>query len=550
MIFIASVLPFRLFHFLTPNCVYVIFCKLHRKGTINSTVNIVLRSITEDFWEKVVSTTEKPKYTFRVCAVGTPGVGKTTATPILIRLLLLMKRNVFYHIRSLNLGNWVYEFTPVQATEGGPITVKVNVIRENEFFYQDIESHSQEGLPNYYVVDPGKTKDNCDVGEDFKGRFILVSSPDNHHWGGSQFEKAQDTSSQGTFRYFPLWDLDELMAARPYINIDISDQEVKQRHHQVGGVPRNVFAGTEEYSKVLKRQEEDIRSFDEDQLKEISSSGWDAVSTFFEQQPKSAIMGYGRSAIDYTVKNVQCISNEVQQALFVTSKSIFWAEYCQISDNESDVKSAFFKTTCRHFMVGPPFLTDQREPLRSKNNNTSKVTLGGCSHVVQTIHKLEDAAKDAENVLFHPYMSTYPLIDSMYQNGEVFFAFQAMCQQKKVYDVNAAAIRELAKKVGGPEKLHLYYLVPTEIFNSFKTKPLDLVAGIKKLIRQDIAKVSKKIEKIKQHSGEINGEQTTELNEAMIQLQIELNSTWTIYVVNINNPKTMYQEFMGNDLLA
>jgi hypothetical protein len=61
--------------------------------------NIVLRSITEDFWENVISTTEDPEYRFRVCAVGTPGVGKTKATPILIRLLLLMKRTVIYHVR-------------------------------------------------------------------------------------------------------------------------------------------------------------------------------------------------------------------------------------------------------------------------------------------------------------------------------------------------------------------------------------------------------------------------------------------------------------------
>jgi hypothetical protein len=175
--------------------------------------------------------------------------------------------------------------------------------------------------------------------------------------------------------------------------------------------------------------------------------------------------------------------------------------------------------------------------------------LGGCSHVVQTTRKLEDAAKDTENVLFHPYISNYPLIDSLYRKGEIFFAFQATRQQGKDRKVNAAAVRHLANKVGGPEKLHLYALVPTELFKSFKTKPPDLVAGIKKLIQQDIANVSKKIEENKQHSGEINGEQT-ELNEAMIQLQIELNSTWTIYVVNINNPNTMYQDFMGNDLLA
>jgi hypothetical protein len=243
----------------------------------------------------------------------------------------------------LNLGNWVYEFTPVQDSEEGPITVKVNVIRENVFLYQDVKSLSQkEKPPNYYVVDPYKTKDNCDI-EDankaFTGKFILVSSPDSCHWGGSEFEKAEKTSRQGVFLYFPLWDLDELLAARPYINNDISDDEVKQRYFYVGGVPSNVFAGTKSYTNVVAKQKEDMKLLTKDQLKEISSCGWDVVSTFSEQL-KSAIMGYGRSGIDYSKKNLQCISKGVLQSIFITGRSIVWAEYCQISDNKSDVKRA------------------------------------------------------------------------------------------------------------------------------------------------------------------------------------------------------------------
>jgi hypothetical protein len=400
-IFIASVSPFRLFPFLTTSCVYVFVCDYLGKeqaildGIAFSTAimkdyedipnssgmqvlrnvptrvtgnpkNIVLRSITEDFWEKVISTTEDPKYQFRVCAVGSPGVGKTTATPILIRLLLLMKRTVIYHVRSLNLGNWVYEFTPVQESEEGPITVKVNVIQENVFLYQDIKSLSQnEKPPNYYVVDPYKTKDNCDIDDAnkaFTGKFILVSSPDSCHWGGSEFEKVEETSGQGVFLYFPLWDLDELLAACPYINNDISDDEVKQRYQEVGGVPRNVFAGTTSYAKVVAKQKNDINFLTKDQLKEISSSGWDVVLTFSEQQLKSAIMGYGTSGIDYSKKNVQCISEGVLQTIFLKGRSISWSEYCQISDNKSDAKRAFLRQLLA-FHVGRPIFN------RSKRTN-------------------------------------------------------------------------------------------------------------------------------------------------------------------------------------
>ena len=46
--------------------------------------NVIIRSSTEDFWLKVIDATR----TYRVCALGTPGIGKSTATCILVRLLL------------------------------------------------------------------------------------------------------------------------------------------------------------------------------------------------------------------------------------------------------------------------------------------------------------------------------------------------------------------------------------------------------------------------------------------------------------------------------
>jgi hypothetical protein len=69
----------------------------------------------------------------------------------------------------------------------------------------------------------------------FKGRFILVSSPDERCWGESEFLKARGDTS-GAFRFFPMWSLDELLAARPFMDRwgDISDDEIKERYRQVG----------------------------------------------------------------------------------------------------------------------------------------------------------------------------------------------------------------------------------------------------------------------------------------------------------------------------
>jgi hypothetical protein len=93
-----------------------------------ATKDLVIRNITEDFWKETIRTAETPNKRYHVCAVGTSGIGKTSSTAILIRLLLLMQRTVVYRIRSPEKIGWVYEFTPGQATEENPCPVVVNVI--------------------------------------------------------------------------------------------------------------------------------------------------------------------------------------------------------------------------------------------------------------------------------------------------------------------------------------------------------------------------------------------------------------------------------------
>ena len=106
-------------------------------------IDVVIRSITEDFWQTVIDTTNRS----RVGAVGTPGIGKTTSTCILIRLLLQQQKTVVYHVRTKKEDGFVYMFTP--TSEG---SVDVKVIQEKDFNILD-ENINQTST--YYIVDPG-----------------------------------------------------------------------------------------------------------------------------------------------------------------------------------------------------------------------------------------------------------------------------------------------------------------------------------------------------------------------------------------------------------
>ena len=45
---------------------------------------VIIRSITREFWKLCIQQSKK----YRVCAIGTPGIGKSTSIPVLIRMLL------------------------------------------------------------------------------------------------------------------------------------------------------------------------------------------------------------------------------------------------------------------------------------------------------------------------------------------------------------------------------------------------------------------------------------------------------------------------------
>ena len=156
---------------------------LDRNGTLG---NIVLRSIVEPFWQSCIDRVEGlfPNDRYRVCAVGTPGIGKTFTTPLLLRMLLLKNSTVVYIRRSVDLDSWYYEFIP---TSDGKNPYTVNVFPEETTKYSDFPSLEEPSA--YYVVDPGESKVSCSPMSTFPARVIIISSPNDRHWGGEEFEK-------------------------------------------------------------------------------------------------------------------------------------------------------------------------------------------------------------------------------------------------------------------------------------------------------------------------------------------------------------------------
>jgi superfamily II DNA or RNA helicase len=97
------------------------------EGPATAVSHVVIRGITEPFWKACLKVVNADGNHYRVCAVGSPGIGKTTCTTVLIRMLLKRKKTVVYLVREPEKGGWYYEFIPMPE---GPIFV--NVYPEDE----------------------------------------------------------------------------------------------------------------------------------------------------------------------------------------------------------------------------------------------------------------------------------------------------------------------------------------------------------------------------------------------------------------------------------
>ena len=279
--------------------------------------NIVLPSFAEPFWQSCIDRVDivKGRRRYRVCAIGTPGIGKTFTTPLLLRMLLLKNSTVVYIRRSVDLDSWYYEFIP---TSDGKNPYVVNVYPEDSMKVRQFSSLKEPSA--YYVVDPGKSKISCDPKPSFKARVIIISSPNEKHWGANEFSKHRGSQS-GVFHYFPLWNLTDVLSGLDGFDsaVRLSPQQLADRYRQVGGVPRHLFADTEEYQNILETQDNAVEAIESNHVPRIVSGQMDPIGHLNGGVPKSAAIGIALDQNDhgtFTKRKAVPVSAAVAEMVF------------------------------------------------------------------------------------------------------------------------------------------------------------------------------------------------------------------------------------------
>ena len=322
-------------------------------------------------------------------------------------------------------------------------------------------------------VDPGMTKDSCNPATTFLPKVIIVASPDDRHWGESEFRKMRDGVG-GFFLYYPLWKLEELLSARSSLmdrGLQLSEAEIRMHFHGVGGVPRHIFQKKSIYEGILKNQDLAVNALSEGQAVRMAKKEMDAVGTLGAEQPKSALIGYKASKeTRFEDAEVVPISQTVIEKVWNKFMASIWNT--MIQDGKDGWKG--FEAYTRQLMLKQARNFKCR-PCVGKEDGGYKVTkeklLGGCDGIKLDID-IVDAAMKTCKTLFHSVNQYQKLIDFVYQDDKNHFhAFQATIG--KTHTVAPQDIEELQMKVGGGDNLSLYYLVPGENFDGFVTNPVN-----------------------------------------------------------------------------
>lgn len=437
-------------------------------------LDVVIRKVTRPFWQACINAVDPPQsdggrvvapnQQLRVCAVGTPGIGKTTCTPYLIKMLLEKKKTVVYRVRSEDKDEWIYEFVP-----GPDGRVTANVYPELAF-KSGIQSLKDPST--FYVVDPGDTTDTCNPSPRFRPKVIIVASPDSKHWGANQFTKKR-AGLKGVIKVYPVWELDELLIARPYLGSAMTDDQVQDRYRHVGGVPRHVFDDDDaSYNDIISQQSLAANKLNGEQAQLLGTVKLQSLTTFDKKQPESSLIGFRvPSDAEFSKYTIDFIAPRVGMSLYRRFMKEMWDKLLLPRAGNPWI----FEAYTRYLLGTNRTSTFQRRGGVGKRDfqrgKVQSVSLGGCGEIRST-WDIVAAAKERPMVLFHPIKPTENLIDFIYQDStQHFHAFQVTLSEK--HSAPADDIRKLEQSVGNPRALSLYYLVPEFRFASFVTDPVD-----------------------------------------------------------------------------
>jgi hypothetical protein len=427
--------------------------------------NVIIRGPDLAFWNQLLSGLAAPNGRKRVTAVGTPGIGKSTTASFAIRLLLQQRKTVVYIHRTTDASGYYIQFIPSEDEEG---KFHVELIPETTS-PTDIDSLSV--AESYYVVDPGRTKTSCDPAHLVAARVIIVASPDERHWGGSDFTKNDQTGLGGFILYFPSWSLLELEAASNELSgVQFQNGEVAELYEIFGGVPRHVFfpAVKLQEEKNLKTKVEALK---DTHLKELVSGQLDRHSGFGADQPKGGIVEF-LAKDNFMNVELRLASSSILKWVRKHFMNSIWTE---MATYPSPITWQLLEDYMLCALQGAnQYLTRNCvSKTDAAYNHLENQALGGCTGKTLAADCTTSVLAGPDLTVFYSSDRLHPLYDMIYKIGNTYYAFQitlGKSHDAKQHQINAL-VQRLQIGTGG-RQLRLYYAVHEGVFDNFVTNPV------------------------------------------------------------------------------
>ena len=423
---------------------------------------IVLRSITEPFWESCIEVTERGQ---RVCAVGSPGIGKSSTFPLLIRMLLEKGKTVVYLKRNKSKGSWYYQFSP--NFESNRLVSASTELFSEMLIPEQIPSLKLKNT--YYLIDPDKTEDSCDPSDVIQAKVIINSSCDSKHWGGNEFTKGRDGHSGGVMRFYPDWSLSELLIGGRFIDQTVTEAAIRERYRKFGGRPRAIFHSNDLTSCEAK-QNKGISNLTDSQVVEIAKGNISCLDESNTNMPSSSVMGF-TSQTPFEVSQIVIASRHVEELVFWRHLRVLW-NFLLTAEKSSTFGHGFERYVrdlmlkCDTFEVLPAVGLKHDARKTSKELKLPKVNeIRSVSDVIDMVIRGDDG------VIYHSSNEFYAFVDFMFKSENKYYAFQVTVSNSK--PALKDSMEKLVERLPDNALLKFYYAVPKKQTITFVTDPVN-----------------------------------------------------------------------------
>jgi hypothetical protein len=423
---------------------------------------LIIRKSDQQFWKHCIEVVHNG---YRVAPIGNPGIGKTTSTALLIRLLFKQDKDcsVVYRMK----GEGGYKVFTKTGSDFHINVVSESILPEDILLLLDSN--------NYYIVDPMGSQDSCNPSLAVKACVFLVTSPNDQHWGGSAFTKGgQNNIPMGVFAYYNPWSLEEALQARPYFWNKISEEDLVERFNEFGGIMRHLDAPTSALLTLQNQQTQGIDALSCKQVTNIVQGCVQVLDSANDKQPKSSVLCY--VSTDFARHTCILISSVVGERIAVNYAELVWN--AMLNAKHSTQAGYIFEPFLRNQMRSSKAYLCRRALLVSEvaqESDPREMILGGCEKIKQVVDPVLHVKDSAAGVLFHSSSDQHSLYDFIYksqdEHGITYYAINATVGLN--HTANAASILNLVKALDlkAHDSLLLIYAVPMERFQNFVLNP-------------------------------------------------------------------------------